>query len=759
MESYYLSEIINSLALSNTEEKIYLLLLSSGQRSIAEIAQLIEAKISEVESGINNLISKELVFTNPGIVKKYSAIYPLVSLSEKAKESLTTIQAIGDEINAYSLEKFETLDKIVNEQKENIIKITTEAKDENRVSTETATTEITSDIEKLIDDISQILNAESRAITELASSTNIEISKHHQETTEKAGNIVSSNISDIVNKMNDAQSEITKSFEDSSAKVGTAADVMDNSLQALLENNFNSNVKVNQEIQAKLLKAIEEYNKAAKDNVNLSDQTISDNYNGIIEAVNTRLKTQDKETGQILGERIRNISASMEEMNDEFGKLIKDKLNGVRREYQQIVESFSRNIETLLTDANAQLQTMIAAKTKTNEDRLNNLFKLLEESFQKNASDTQMEIKSKENRVSTELKASAEITHRKMSEINEKLSMEITNNLNKSRTDYETAKNDMSQKISQAKDDIVNKYQEARDSTQTSIAKEFKDQEAVFTSIGSKIVDDIRELNNSSEAKTKSLIKDTEERATGAIAKIELPSKTLLNRGKQAALKVVQTQSALVNKTIDDVQTGIEDTIISETSGVKNQFKGYGDKFKESNKTIERLLAGIELTYRELITRVKDVQQPSVNTSVLLGKDSVLNQMKEILGRVKSTLTIVYPDINDVHLDELLNSNPRTRIIVISEFDPFRNAELIKQLMSKENIQLKSLAAGTTAKQYFAIGRDAEEGLVASLDDSGQVIGITSKSQAFVELISAEIINAIITPKTKRVVLPEAEDL
>ncbi len=752
-----MSEIINGLSLNNNEEKIYLLLLSMGQLSTAEIAQMIEGKITEVENNINTLISKDLVFTNPGIVKKFSAVYPLVSLSEKAKDTLTTIQSLGDEINTYSLEKSEILDKIVNDQKETIIKIATEAKEENRLSTDTATTEITSDIETLIDDISQILNTESRAITELASSTTLNISKHYQETNESVGNAVSSSVSDVVNSLNESQTNITKAFDDSSAKVGTAADVLDNSLQALLDNNLNENLSINNEIQGKLNKAIEEYNKASLDNVNLSGQTISDNYASVIDAVNTRLATQGKETNQILGERIRNISDSMGEMNDEFGKLIKDKLNGVRREYQQLIETLTQNVETLFADANAQLQSSITAKTKINEDRLNNLFKLLEENLERNASDTRMEVKNKENRVSTELKASAEITNRKMIEINEKLSMEITNNLNKSRTDSETTKNDISQKISLSATDFKSKFHEARDATQTSVAKEFQNTETTFTSIGSKILEDIRALNNNSEIQTKNFIKDTEMRANSAIAKIELPSKTLLNRGKQAALKTVQTQSALVNKTIDVAQTGLEDTIISETSKVKNQFKGYGDKFKESNKTIERLLANLELTYRELITRTKDVQRPAVTTSILLGKDAVLNQMEEILSRVKSTVTVVYPKISDIHVDTLLNSNPRTRIIVIADFDTFRNADLIKQLMSKENIQLKSLTTSTTIKPYFAIGRDAEEGLIASMDDSEQVIGFTSKSQAFVELISAEIINTIITPKTKRVVLPETE--
>jgi len=147
--------------------------------------------------------------------------------------------------------------------------------------------------------------------------------------------------------------------------------------------------------------------------------------------------------------------------------------------------------------------------------------------------------------------------------------------------------------------------------------------------------------------------------------------------------------------------------------------------------------------------------RPQVNTVTLIGKDAVLNQMAKILKGVKSTVTVVYPNISDIHIDVLLDSNPRTRIIVISDFDTFKNADIIRKLMAKENIQLKSLVLGSTQKPYYAIGRDAEEGLIGTIDDSGEVVAITSNSQAFVELISTEIINGILTPKTKRVVLPE----
>ncbi|NHJ06262.1 MAG: hypothetical protein EAX90_15655 [Candidatus Heimdallarchaeota archaeon] len=752
-----MSEIINGLSLNTNEEKVYLFLLSSGQMSSAEIAQHFDLKISDVEASIQNLAAKNLIFLNPGIVKKYSAIYPLVALSDKAKGTLDTIHKMGNEINAFAEQKFDSLDKIVEHQKLSINNIVTQTKDENRKTVELATGEVSNELEKLIEEISQILNSESRAIHELASSTSVDINKHSQETSEKAGNLVSSSVSEIVNSLGVAHSNISKSFEDACKKVETAASVMDNSLQASLDNNLTEFTKSSVEVQNKLNNAVKNYNTAAQENMEINSQTITDNYSSIIDSVNARLGLHDKETNQILEERIRNIAESMNEMNEEFVKLIREKLLGVRRDYQQMMESLTRNVEQLFTETNSQLQTLIAAKTRTNSETVNNLFKLLKENLDKNAEATVDEIKNKENRVHTELKSTSDISKRKMAEVNDKLLMEITNNFNKARADFETNKTNMSGIISRAKDDITNHFEEAKDTSLSSILKEFKNTETAFTNTGSKILDDIRALTNTSEAKSISFIRDTEERANAGIAKIEMPSKTLLNKGKQAALRAIQEQSSFVSKAIEQTQTAVEDTIISETSNVKTQFKGFGDKFKESNKTIERLLANMELTYRELITKVKDISRPALNTTTIIGRNSILLQMKEILSRVKSTVTLIYPDTVDIPVDILLKSNPRTRIIVISDFDQFKNADLIKRMMSKENIQLKSLTAGSTSKPYFAIGRDAEEGLVATLDDSGEVIGITSKSQAFVEMISAEIINGIITPKTKRVTLQENE--
>ncbi|MHA1170837.1 MAG: helix-turn-helix domain-containing protein [Candidatus Heimdallarchaeota archaeon] len=735
-----MSEILNELQLSPIEEKVYLLLLSAGQLSVHEIAEQVGGTTDEVERSIQSLIEKTLIYTNPSIVEKYNAVYPLVSLSEKAKDSIDIIQAIGSEINTYAQERFDTLDEIVKKQKETIHDISSSAKEEIRVATESSSIEISTELDKLIEEIGQILNDEKTAISSLSLTTTTDMSKHYQETTEKAGNIISSSVSEIVNTLAESESNITRTFENSSGKVTEASSVMENSLIATLDNNFGEYDKTSKEIQGKINRAMSEFDASAKDTMALSSETVTENYASIIESVHSRIGTHDKSTNQILEERIRNISASIQDMNDDFGKVVHEKLSGIKREYDQMIETFTRTTTQMFIDANAQLEGLIAAKSKTNYDKLDNLFKILKDNLDKNATETRDDIKAKEVRLGNELRTSVEITQRKMTEINDKLNMELINSFTKINTDFETTKNIMAGTVTRAKNDINSKYLEARDSTVASISQEFKDKETAFTEISSKIIDDI---------------KDTEDRAKAAIARIEMPAKTLLNKGKQTAIRYVQEQSTLLNKTINDSQTGVEDTIIAETANLKNQFKGFGDKFKESNKNIERLLVNMELIYRELLTKIKEIPRPAMNTATILGREPVLNQMKEILSRVKSTVTVVYPAVSDVHLTELLNSNPRTRIIVISDFDPFKNADVIKQLMGQENIQLKSLAIGSTNKPYYAIGRDAEEGLIGTIDESDQVIGITSNSTAFVELINADIINAIITPKTKRVVLPE----
>ena len=752
-----MSEILNELQLSPLEEKVYLLLLSAGQLSIHEISEQTGGTTDEVERAIQSLIGKTLIYTNPSIVEKYNAVYPLVSLSDKAKSSIEIIQALGSEVNSYAQERFDALDEVVKKQKETIHDISSSAKEEIRVATETSSVEISTELDKLIEEIGQILNDEKTAISSLSLTTTTDMSKHYQETTEKAGNIISSSVSEIVNTLAESEGNITKAFENSSGKVTEASSVMENSLIASLDNNFGEYDKTSKEIQGKIDRAMGEFDASAKDTLALSSETVTENYASIIESVHNRIGTHDKSTNQILEERIRNISDSIQDMNDDFGKVVREKLVGIKREYDQMIETFTRNTTQMFIDANAQLEGLIAAKSKTNYDKLDNLFKILKDNLDKNATETRDDIKAKEVRLGNELRTSVDTTQRKMTEINDKLDLELINSFNKINIDFETTKNTMAGTVSRAKNDIDSKYQEARDSSVSSISHEFKEKETAFTEISSKIIDDIRAINSTSEIDGKNFIKDTEDRAKAAIARIEMPAKTLLNRGKQTAIKYVQEQASLVNKIINDSQTGVEDTIIAETANVKNQFKGFGDKFKESNRNIERLLANMELTYSELLTKIKEIPRPALNTATILGREPVLNQMKEILSRVKSTVTVVYPAVSDVHVNELLNSNPRTRIIVISDFDPFKNADVIKQLMGQENIQLKSLAIGSTNKPYYAIGRDAEEGLIGTIDESDQVIGITSNSTAFVELINADIINTIITPKTKRVVLPETK--
>ena len=148
-----MSEILNSMNLNPIEEKIYLTLLSIGQLSISEIVNLTGLKLQEVEKSINNLQNKNLIFINPSILKKYSAIYPLVALAEKTKNSLNLINSLGNQIDLYSVEKAESLDKIVKNQKENLKQITSTSKEEIRLSTDSKSNLISIELDKLIEKI------------------------------------------------------------------------------------------------------------------------------------------------------------------------------------------------------------------------------------------------------------------------------------------------------------------------------------------------------------------------------------------------------------------------------------------------------------------------------------------------------------------------------------------------------------------------------------------------------------------------------
>ena len=200
-----MSEILENLQLSATEQQIYLVLLSSGQLSIPEIAEQLDLKIGDVEEAIKGLQAKNLVYTNPSIIEKFTGIYPLVSLADKAKDALETIKNIGVEINKYAAEKTDAIDQIVRQQKESIQQITATAKEEVRVATDTSIKEISTELDKLIEEISQILNTEEHQISSLSMSTQSELTKHFQETTEASGNTISAGVSDISNSLKESK--------------------------------------------------------------------------------------------------------------------------------------------------------------------------------------------------------------------------------------------------------------------------------------------------------------------------------------------------------------------------------------------------------------------------------------------------------------------------------------------------------------------------------------------------------------------------
>ena len=90
------------LGLSDTEQKIYRILMVSGQLSAGELRYATALDAETTESSLNSLVTKKLVRIVPGLDGRYAPVLPIGNLKEKIEESVSSIDTLPGEISTKS---------------------------------------------------------------------------------------------------------------------------------------------------------------------------------------------------------------------------------------------------------------------------------------------------------------------------------------------------------------------------------------------------------------------------------------------------------------------------------------------------------------------------------------------------------------------------------------------------------------------------------------------------------------------------------
>jgi F0F1-type ATP synthase membrane subunit b/b' len=155
---------------------------------------------------------------------------------------------------------------------------------------------------------------------------------------------------------------------------------------------------------------------------------------------------------------------------------------------------------------------------------------------------------------------------------------------------------------------------------------------------------------------------------------------------------------------------GLATTIDQDEAALRSSSNKMLKEFSDNTTSVSKEANSTESLMRAAWAEITDTQQINTDkTWHYVTKRAVLEHVRDMVKRTKSTVTIVVPSIEEAALREVKEISRAIRIQIISGVDEKLHAKLLKELFMQGNVRIWSL----TEKDYISCTRDAEEVLIA----------------------------------------------
>jgi hypothetical protein len=151
----------------------------------------------------------------------------------------------------------------------------------------------------------------------------------------------------------------------------------------------------------------------------------------------------------------------------------------------------------------------------------------------------------------------------------------------------------------------------------------------------------------------------------------------------------------------------------------------------------------------------QSTETPTIKTSHIVGKDSIINYMSEMIGRVKSKITILAPSTSMINDDQVLALPMTAQVTIVSEIDEESDRDWIEKMHgAKANVTLRSLTTqgfGAKLPDFIGCEREGEEIIVGTMDEgNNEYVAIASNSENFVRIFGSQIISEYARGRSKQ---------
>jgi sugar-specific transcriptional regulator TrmB len=245
------------------------------------------------------------------------------------------------------------------------------------------------------------------------------------------------------------------------------------------------------------------------------------------------------------------------------------------------------------------------------------------------------------------------------------------------------------------------------------------------------------------------LIQDTalasvEERARGITTRIRqfatLADQSLLTQARQT-VKQVSSDLKTVHQTMkregQDLakvsrnvlkQTGTATLTLSET---------FAQKAGPALTQVETEAASLEQTLAKLWDVATHLElSETERTWRIVTKEGVQNHLLDMLRRARTTVTLVYPSLEEVPVDQLQAIPPNCRLHLITTLDRVKHGEALRRLLAKRNVRIWH----TPKAEFYAGSRDGEEILIAPIPgELEELVAVASDHGSYVALFNQSL--------------------
>ncbi len=565
-------------------------------------------------------------------------------------------------------------------------------------------------------------------------------------------------LSDFGKRVNDLDAELKKDLDEHVERHKDTANDLKPRMEQILEKYLERMNKVTEDLKDRFSRLLNEQKvhvKGTSDTLQTNLKTTVDERHQTLKEQCVSFKNNSKTLVNNLIEQANRFSDFSEDMAGKgFFWLGKKKKYKARHEITirdiiQIVESLRPNFNNITDDyveetntTTEQIKTDISAiMTKENDSlakETNELDKKAQETIDAQLSSLATDLASE---VDTTLQSGV----KDCSDTSIKLKDSLEKSLKTHHSQYESA-------INGHKEDTLRHYSEFDNTIKNKNADWVRNVDQKFTDAKRNVTTEIEaQINKLNEYKAKH-----EKLITDRLAKI----RSDFDSSKKITSEKVDAEISLWNGESSDMNTNLTNMLNDhkskyETNALTLQ-ESLANTTKDTIQNVKDAIADFTLQFMNSIddanelaeeneNKLTDIHQASANipefskvtTWPVVGRDALLNCIKDSIYRVKSSIIIVMPvvepDILQV-ISQYAYQKKAVRFLVTSHWDIQAYGDIINKMKVLGNIQFRQL---TAPGEFYAVTRDAEEVILAPYTEKeSDLVAIISNQEGYSKLYS-----------------------